>query len=143
MIHLLDVNILIALGDANHPHRAEALRFFTTEAVVDGWATCPLTENAFLRILGACGNPLGFGSTNAARRSLKTITGAPGHHFWPDDFSLADTSLVPELPNSHGLTDIYLLALAVKHGGRLVTFDQNIHSAFVPGGAAALRILVP
>ena len=52
MIHPLDANVLIALGDADHPHRVAALLFFEKTATVQGWATCPLTENAFLRILG-------------------------------------------------------------------------------------------
>jgi predicted nucleic acid-binding protein len=43
MIHLLDANVLIALGDADHPHRVAALRFFEKTATVQGWATCPLT----------------------------------------------------------------------------------------------------
>lgn len=51
MIYLLDANVLIALGDSNHPYRAVALRFFQQSATVEGWATCPLTENAFVRIL--------------------------------------------------------------------------------------------
>jgi hypothetical protein len=35
MIFLLDVNVLIALGDANHPHRLAALRFLESSATVD------------------------------------------------------------------------------------------------------------
>jgi predicted nucleic acid-binding protein len=34
------------------------------------------------------------------------------------------------------LTDIYLLALAVKHGGRLVTFDRAIPITAVRGAKA-------
>ena len=39
MISLLDVNVLIALADADHPHASAALEFFKDHAVRDGWAT--------------------------------------------------------------------------------------------------------
>lgn len=142
MIHLLDVNVLIALGDANHPHRAAALWFFEKLATLDGWATCPLTENAFLRILGSSSYPNGPGSTAEARRLLDALRAAPGHLFWADDVSLSDTRLFPSFPGSKNLTDFYLLGLAIKHGGRLATFDTSIDASLVPGGPAA-HYLIP
>jgi len=141
VIQLLDANVLIALGDANHPHRAVVLRFFEHRAVREGWATCPLTENAFLRIQGRSGSGRSIGSTREARTVLTTLLAAPGHHFWPDDLSLVDDRLFPVLPPSADLTDIYLLALAVKHGGRLVTFDSKINPAIVPGGTQAFFLI--
>jgi toxin-antitoxin system PIN domain toxin len=140
MIHLLDANVLIALGDANHPHRGAALRFLERSATVDGWATCPLTENAFLRILGGSYR-CGPGSTAEARRLLDSLRAAPGHQFWPDDISLSDTGLFPKLSSSQHLTNLYLLALAVKHGGRLATFDQQIDATLIPGGPAAYHCI--
>lgn len=134
---LLDANVLIALGDADHPHRAAALRFFEHRAVREGWATCPLTENAFLRIQGRSGSGRAIGSTREARRVLATILAAPGHHFWPDALSLMDDSLFPVLPTAADLTDTYLLALAVKNGGRFATFDSRIDPSTVPGGPVA------
>jgi uncharacterized protein len=83
MIHLLDANVLIALGDSNHQHRAAVLRFFQTHATIDDWATCPLTENAFIRILGGNHYPGSPGSTAEARRLLNAFKAAPGHQFWP------------------------------------------------------------
>jgi len=52
----------------------------------------------------------------------------PGHVFWPDDISLSDPMLFDQgrLHGSRQITDVYLLALAVKNEGRLVTFDQSI-----------------
>ncbi|MFQ3670560.1 MAG: TA system VapC family ribonuclease toxin [Verrucomicrobiia bacterium] len=137
-MHLLDVNVLIALGDSNHPHRAAALRFFEAFATVDGWATCPLTENAFIRILGGQGYLGGPGSTGEALRLLKALVAAPGHQFWPDDLSLTHSGTFPSLPVSRHLTDLYLLALAVKHGGRFATLDLEIDPSLIPGGPAAL-----
>jgi hypothetical protein len=138
---LLDANVLIALGDARHPHGDAALRFFEVHAVPSGWATCPLTENAFLRIVGAPSYPGSPGSTDAARELLRRLTAAPGHQFWPDDHSLLDARRLPRLPAAKHLTDVYLLALAVSRQARFVTFDHAIDPALVPGGPATFHLL--
>ena len=138
---LFDANLLIALGDADHPHGDAALRFFEEHAVLAGWATCPLTQNAFLRILGNPTYPRGPGSTEQARELLAKLTSAPGHQFWPDDHSLLDTRRLPRLPSARHLTDVYLLALAISRQARLATFDRAIDPALVPGGPAAFHLL--
>ncbi len=143
MIQLLDANVLIALGDSNHPHRAAALEFFEKCASVEGWATCPLTENAFIRIFGASNYPNGPGSAAEARRVLNSFRAAPGHQFWPDELSLTDLQTFPNLPASRHLTDLYLLALAMKHGGKLATLDQSFDPAPLAGGAEALHVIAP
>jgi len=66
---------------------------------------------------------------------------SPGHEFWPDDASLSDTRFFPALPVSKHLTDLYLLGLAVKHGGRFATFDQSIDASLIPGGPAAFFLI--
>jgi toxin-antitoxin system PIN domain toxin len=141
MITLLDANVLIALGDAGHRHEAPALRFFEQHAVTDGWATCPLTENAFLRIVGHPNYARPIGPPETARRMLQRLLAAPGHHFWADDLSLADARFFPRLPAARHLTDLYLLALAVKHGGRFATFDQGLDPSLIPGGPQALHLI--
>lgn len=141
MIILLDASVLIALGDAGHEQEAAALRFFQDEAVPGGWATCPLTENAFLRILSQPSYPRTLGTTAEARRVLDRLLAVPGHQFWPDDVSLADTRVFPALPASRHLTDLYLLGLAVKHGGRFATFDASIDASLVSGGSAAFHLI--
>lgn len=138
MIHLLDVNVLIALCDPAHPSAREAQIFFGAGLSRNGWATCPLVENGFLRIFGSRKYPGGPGSPQAARPILAGLLAHPGHQFWADDFTLLETPLIPDLPSSDHLTDIYLLALAVKHKGRLATFDRNINASLLPGGATAL-----
>ena len=52
---LLDVNVLIALLDAEHVHH-EAARRWLRENIRHGWATCPITENGYLRIMAQPGN---------------------------------------------------------------------------------------
>ncbi len=123
---LLDVNMLLALSDAKHPHHPRAQRWRAADGAA-GWASCPLTQNGFLRISTqkAYSNPIPIPEAFAV---LHRLTTRPDHAFWPDDFSLLDTTLIDHsrVLSPRHLTDIYLLALAVKHGGRLVTLDTGI-----------------
>ena len=139
-MHLLDVNVLIAMADPSHEHHAQAQAWFHSEPG-RGWATCPLTENAFVRILG---NPnyLGVpGGPSVIRLLLQKICSFPGHQFWPDSLTLIDTDALPKLPRSQKLTDIYLLALAVSQKGYLATLDSRIDPSIVPGGAEAYTLI--
>jgi len=136
MTTLLDVNVLIALLDQSHVHHQTATGFLKRQAP-DGWATCPLTENGVLRILGRPTAKGGTGSPELVRVLLNAWRGYRGHQFWPDDVSLLEGGLFSSLPDSQGLTDVYLLGLAVKHGGRLATFDKNLDASRVSGGPSA------
>ncbi len=68
-------------------------------------------------------------------RRLRDATSAPGHNFWPDSISLCDPRLFSHdrVLSPRPLTDVYLLALAVANGGRLVTFDRTIPLAAARG----------
>jgi hypothetical protein len=63
------------------------------------------------------------------------VTSADDHAFWFDDISLTDMQLFDRdhILGPKQLTDIYLLALAVRNGGRLATFDPAIPLAAVRG----------
>ncbi|MDL5048657.1 hypothetical protein QQ054_21830 [Oscillatoria amoena NRMC-F 0135] len=115
--------------------------FFRTRLARSGWATCPLVENGFLRIFGHRRYPGGPGSPEAARPILTGLLASPGHQFWPDELSLVHLRIFPALPEPEGLTDTYLLALAVKNKGRFATFDSRIDASLVPGGSAAYHII--
>jgi toxin-antitoxin system PIN domain toxin len=130
----------MALLDTEHVHHAAASRFFP-QAQPHGWATCPITENGFLRILGRPGAAHGPDSPTAARTLLNSRCSSPGHQLWPDDLSLTDTRLFPSLPGSRHLTDLYLLGLAVKRGGRFATFDTGLDASLIPGGPAACYLI--
>lgn len=137
---LLDINILIALADPDHEDHSRALAFFP-QAMKQGWATCPVTENGFIRILGNPKFPRGPGSTQLARRILESFCAAPGHQFWPDAISLLDQKIALSLPAQNHLTDLYLLALAVHRKGRLATFDRRIDAKATPAGSAAYFVV--
>jgi len=143
MIHyLLDVNVLIALIDPAHVQHDKAHAWFASTGQ-HAWATCPLTENGVLRIVGhtrypnSPGNPVAVATLMAEFRSL------PGHVFWPDDVSLHDPHIVDQtqLKNAAQLTDTYLLALACVHGGQLATFDARLVTAAVLNGSSGLCVL--
>lgn len=126
MIALLDVNVLIALFDAGHVHHEAAHDWFADHRE-DGWATCPLTENAFLRILT---HPKAAVEADRATllSSLRKFCGSGHHVFWGDTVSMRDYSLFdPSVLLTHRqVTDVYLLGLAARMGGRLATFDEGI-----------------
>lgn len=141
-MHLLDVNVLIARADAAHMHHGAVASWMKRHGS-SGWATCPLTENGMLRILGQPSYPGGPGSPEGALISFRSILSIPGHRFFADDFSLPDG--IPSLKGvtSSQLMDLYLLALAVRHGARFLTLDRRIDPTLVPGGAAAYVQIKP
>ncbi len=133
-VGLLDVNVLIALFDPDHVHHEIAHDWFADHRT-SGWATCPLTENGFLRVLS---NPARGGEIARLPDLVVRLRKfcASGHHqFWPDSISLRDERLFnASFARGHKqLTDVYLLGLAVNRGGRLVTFDSKIPLAAVKG----------
>jgi uncharacterized protein len=128
---LLDVNVLIALLDSDHASHDSAISWFSKHAR-EGWASCPITQNGCIRIMSNPGypNPL---PVQAVIEHLAEACHQDIHEFWPDEVSLLDSDVV-DSTRIHGprqLTYIYLLALAVHHEGRLVTFDTGIPLAAV------------
>ena len=144
-VALLDVNVLVALFDPDHIHHEVAHDWFADNRS-RGWATCPLTENGFVRTAAALARsrqPIGVA---LLADGLRTFTSSGRHSFWPDDISLVDDALFnAELLLGHQqLTDIYLLGLAVKRKGVLVTFDRRIPLDAVKGATKAhVEILEP
>lgn len=142
MTALLDVNVLIALIDPAHVAHEAAHRWFETEGRQD-WATCPLTENGVVRIVGHPKYPNTPGSPAIVAAIVAQLRALPGHVFWPDDISLTGAEHVDpaRILTSGQVTDSYLLALAVAHRGRLATFDRRLSASAVKGGKAALRVI--
>jgi toxin-antitoxin system PIN domain toxin len=130
---LLDVNVLIALLDQDHSMHAQALRWLSARAE-QGWASCPITQNGCVRIMSHPNypNPLKVG---AIMERLGEAIAAAGHEFWPDDLSLLDPR-VADRSRIHGprqVTDLYLLALAVRRGGCFASFDASIARTAIRG----------
>jgi hypothetical protein len=93
-----------------------------------GWATCPLTIDGFVRMVSNPADPSVETTPDEAASRLRALCSGPDHHFWPDDLSLLDPSRfrLALLSSPRRVTDAYLLALAVQHGGKLATFDRSI-----------------
>jgi toxin-antitoxin system PIN domain toxin len=139
---LLDVNALLALVDPTHVHHP-VVRAWWSANHPHGWASCPLTENGFLRIITQprYSVPLSMGS---AMDVLRTAFSQGDHMFWPDDISIGDQDIFnPEnILGPKQITDIYLLALAVRNRGRLVTLDRSISTTAVRDATQANLIVL-
>lgn len=124
---LLDVNVLIALAWPNHEHHTTAQSWFESSGQ-NAWATCPLTQLAFVRISS---NPKIVQSAVSPREAtalMASVTAQPGHEFWPDSLEVPAVAELSEtgLSGHRQVTDAYLVALARHHDGRLATFDRGI-----------------
>lgn len=133
MQSLLDVNVLIALSDPDHVFHSVAKSWWVLNRE-QGWTSCPLTQNGCIRIISQPGYP----NPQAASTVIKLLANFCAdscHTFWPDDASLLDPRQFNH-SHIHGhrqITDLYLLGLAVKQGGRFVTFDSRIPLSAVHG----------
>jgi uncharacterized protein len=139
---LLDVNVLIALIDPAHISHDPAHQWFETVGKAS-WATCPITENGVIRIVGHASYPNTPGSTADVAAIMGKMCGLSGHVFWPDSLSLTDAAHVdaPQVLTSAQVTDTYLLALAHANGGKLTTFDRRLSTKAVKGGKETLHII--
>ena len=138
---LLDVNVLIALLDADHTLHARATTWFASQAH-SGWASCPITQNGCIRIMSHPGYPNGL-PVRAVIERLTQASSSSLHEFWADEVSLLDVGVV-DSARIHGprqLSDIYLLALAVRRKACFVTFDASVPLDAVTG-ASKKHILI-
>ena len=143
MTSLLDVNVLISILDANHTHHASITGWLGQNE--DRWASCPITQNGYLRIVTQESYPNTI-SIKEAIRTLSQAVAGPGHEFLPDDISLLDQQLVAHqhVQGHKQLTDIYLLALSVSHGAQFVTLDEGVSLVAVPQATnASVHVIRP
>ncbi len=144
MTFLLDVNVLIALLDSRHVAHAAAHEWFDSTGR-PSWATCPITQSGFLRIVSGPGYGERRASMDQAASVLADLAAQPGHVFWPDDINPVGSDWIdPRALTSHGqVTDSYLLALAASRKGRLATFDRRLSTRAVRSGADAIHLIEP
>ena len=143
MTSLLDVNALISLLDANHVHHAAIMGWLGRNN--GRWASCPITQNGYLRIVTQGSYPNAINMKQAIR-TLSRAVSTPDHEFLSDNISLLNPKLVAHkhIQGPKQLTDIYLLSLSVSHGGRLVTFDDGVPRAAVPQATnASVHVIRP
>jgi toxin-antitoxin system PIN domain toxin len=130
---LLDVNVLLALLDSDHADHTLASTWLAAE-IEDGWASCAITQNGFVRVISQPAYPSPVPPSQAIER-LAEACARPHHEFWSCSASILDDAVV-DRSRVHGprqVTDAYLLALATSRRARLVTLDHAIPLAMVPG----------
>lgn len=125
--YLLDVNVLIALAWPLHVHHIVAHKWFENIGQ-KSWASCPLTQLAFVRISSNAKIISAAVSPRAATKVLSEIIALPGHIFWPDDLPVNDLSSFTSnaLVGHRQVTDAYLIELAKRHKGKLATLDAGL-----------------
>ena len=139
---LLDVNVLIALIDPAHVQHEPAHEWFARVGS-QSFATCPITENGLLRIVGHPKYPNSPGAPAAVASLLAAVRALPGHTFWADKISVADNQFMDtsRLSSHAQVTDSYLLALARAHNGRLASMDRRLRVDAVADGRKALELI--
>lgn len=142
MTYLLDVNVLIALIDPAHVSHDDAHDWFAAEGQTS-WATCPITENGVLRILGNPKYPNSPGSPAIVAGIVRKLRALPGFNFWSEDLSLVDSVHVDpsRILSSAQVTDTFLLALAKVRGGQMATFDRRLSVGAVEDGKNTLHVI--
>lgn len=124
---LLDANVLVALSWPTHSAHDSAQRWFGKNSK-QGWATCPLTQCAFVRIVS---NPAFSPHALSPRDALNVLSANlkhPAHHFWPDNVDLltALRAVNHNITGHRQITDAYLVGLAIQHKGKLATLDHGV-----------------
>ena len=143
MISLLDVGVLVALFDPAHLHHERAHEWLEINRA-SGWATCPITENGFVRVVSHPDYPGNRATVSDALDRLGRFAEADDHHFWPDSTSLRRRSRIDAtmLEGYEHVRSTYLLLLAVQNEGRLVTFDAEVPLRAVPQAHSEQMIVV-
>jgi len=123
---LLDVNVLVALAWPGHEAHERVQVWFARNADL-GWATCPFTESAFVRIVSNPAFSPRAVSPQDALRGLSISLKHPAHRFWAADIGFVDAvqRFQRRLVGHQQITDAYLLGLALHKKGKLATLDRS------------------
>jgi uncharacterized protein len=122
---LLDVNVLVALTGKQHIHHSLATDWFDGPGN-KAWGVCAFTETGFLRVVTR--PTIGALSVREAAEILKRLAARPGYRLWSltEPWSIVAAPFKSRVFGHQQITDAYLLGLAVKEGGILVTLDKAL-----------------
>ena len=142
--NLLDLNVLIALTDSEHIHRQKAERWFLSTGR-SNWGVCPLTEAGFVRVTTNRAMLAATITVGKAVAILQSLRAHPGFHYWPisdaENWVAVTSSFASRITGHQQITDAYLLGLAIKEDGVLVTFDRGLKYLAGPEFCKNLLIL--
>ena len=139
---LLDVNVLIALLDEAHIHHVQAMSWLERN-IQHGWASCPITQNGCIRIMSQPNYPGALPAAAVAGR-LADAASNTDHEFWPNDINLLEKGCLDwtRVLGHRQVTDAYLVAMAARHQGRLVTIDRRISHDKAPNAKPENLVIV-
>lgn len=141
-IRLLDVNVLLALTDDGHPFFDSAHRWFTGLPPASNWATCPITEASYHRLMM---NPAVTGRSLDSVSVLTALDGLRrhrGHTFLADMTSLSNTRLdLAALVGTKQVTDFHLVNLASASNAVLATFDRRLRDSLAPADQHLVELI--
>jgi toxin-antitoxin system PIN domain toxin len=127
--HLLDANALIALAWTQHEHHEAVSRWFRNHAG-DGWSTCAFTQAAFVRVIAQPSfSGRNIGIAEIVELLVRNLA-HPKHKYLAIDFGMEHVAgtCTGGLLGHRQVTDAWLLATAVRHRTRLLTFDSGVSS---------------
>lgn len=124
MRHLLDVNVLLALGHVAHPDHDKARHWFASLPATDGLTSCSITEIGFLRV--SINARLAVNLTEA-KTVLAGLLSSPRFSRLNDDLGFG--TLPAYVTKAAEITDGHLLALAHRHHAKFATLDVGIPGA--------------
>ena len=139
--NLLDLNVLIALTDDSHQHHERA-RNWLESCGQESWGICPLTEAGYVRVTT---NPAAHTGARTLAKSaavLKELSREPGYRYWPitESWAILTAPFADRIFGHQQVTDAYLLGLAIKEDGVLVSFDRGLK--YMAGAEFSRNLLV-
>ena len=139
--YLLDVNVLIALTSVEHEHYRKAIRWFDS-LVRQEWGICALTELGYVRFITNPATQMGVEGFSRAAAVLAELAQGPGYRYWPmtESWAMLTAPFHSRIFGHQQVTDAYLLGLAIKDDGVLVTFDRGLK--YLAGAEFARNVLV-
>ena len=142
--NLLDVNVLIALTEPGHIHYEMAQKWFNSSGK-NSLGICPLTEVGFVRVTTSPSFRPGPRTQEQAIAILQMLKGQSGYRYWKIDenetWVMVTTPFASRIFGHQQVTDAYLLGLAIKEDGVLVTFDKAIEYMAAPEFSRNLLVL--
>jgi hypothetical protein len=138
---LLDVNMLVALTSREHEHHRKANSWFNSLENAE-WGVSPLTEAGYMRLTTNPKASLGAVEFAQAIAVLDHLTKRPRYCFWPitESWTAVTAPFADRIFGHQQVTDAYLLGLAIKADGVLVTFDRGLK--YMAGAEFSRNLLV-
>lgn len=133
MKYLLDVNVLLAWGWADHTEHQRAASWIAAMKKKRGAGlfTSAIPELGFVRVsVQRAAGRLTVADASATLASMISALGG-SHQFLVDDLSSATPSFPDWCQGASNTTDAHLLTLATNHGAKLATLDTGIAGAFL------------